>query len=289
MKKDHPMKRTAVAIAVAALVGATAYLIDRPPDKTTVAQPMGRAAPPSLMAAASNDESAVAQEASAPSSAPRPTRLPPPTGDAEFARLASPQATHAEHRKAYSMALRCMEENAPGGVRLPWGPDFPANAPRPCQLSVDSWNDANTRRRLLLECVDDGLCFMETLRESPHSAYPTFAPAEFAALEKKALEKGVEVGEPFALVYKARELNDKAKQQTGDEARATLTQALTYDVASAMGIAYLNGQPFSMKQSPNLQAKLPLYASLPDAAGEQAKQTARQLVATFKKAKESTS
>jgi hypothetical protein len=229
----------------------------------------------------------IAQPASAP------VRLTP---DQEFKRLAAPGATFSEHQEAYRMATDCMKESAPGGVRIE--PPAIINGKviaGPCNLAPGTWQDLETRKRLMTECAEAGLCAAQLFAESPSGNNPgAFTQAEFDELQAKAHKKGLEVGDPFALSAEARLLLEASKKQPTAEARATLIKALSYDIASAAsmsyisGMQYITGKPFNAKEDPSLNRKLPMYetAGLTQADVKIATQEARQLVDKFKKAKE---
>jgi len=289
--KQH--KPTVIALAaVAAIVGTALYL--RPPPHEPPVVLNAPPSMPSVMGAYSDAPQpsvavAQAQQPQRPAPALR-RQVAPGAADAEFRRLASPQATYAERRTAYAMALSCMRENGPHGVRLV-GTVVDRQGryvAGPCDLSQGTFLDAEVRRRLVTECAEKGDCWELMWNEGPFGYHPVFTAAEFAPLEKKALEAAVAKANPFALRYEASMLRDKGQQMKGDEARRTLTKALTYEIAAAENGAILDGMPFNPRTDPGLKRRLAhsAYDVLTQAEAQIAIAEARQLVATFKQSRE---
>jgi len=276
-------RRTKVAAGVALLALALAGGVALKPEPRA---PAPQATAPVLSPlAVGNPEPAAPQVPPGSDPLPPLTFAPPriqfgaftAQADHQFAQLADAKASYADHRKAYAMAATCMREKGPFGVRI---------VDRPCELSENVWRDPATRKRLVTECAEAGDCWSEMWNEGPRGHYPVFTEGEFAQLEAKALAKAVDKADPFALRYKANELRDLAKLQPPEQARATLKLALSYDIASAAGVAYLDGRPYSAKADPDLQKRLALYPLTQDEVDASTNE-ARRLVGVFKKAKQS--
>jgi hypothetical protein len=287
--RDKPkrLRSAAIAAAIVVLAGGGIALLPEP-QPALKGVPLGRIKEHSPMIDPSapvvtQAPAATPATAQAPTPGASPRAGPPPLNplDPTFDKLVA-SADYKDHRKAYDMALVCMRENGPYGVRL---------VAKPCELSQGKWMDAEVRKRLITECAEAGDCWTEMWNEGPTGHYPVFTAAEFEPLQKVALQKAVEKRDPFALRYEANALRDLAQKQAPAEARATLTKALSYEIASSMGVAYLNGQPFDPSVDPGLQRKLalPAYQTLSPTETKEATDEARRLVAEFKKAKESTS
>jgi hypothetical protein len=286
--RRRAMRKTAVVVAIAALIAAgSVALLWRPPPREAVhvkTEPLV----PSAMAVLTEREpvAATTQARATPqAAASAAAAAKPPSPDEVFKRLAAPGASYREHAEAYRMASDCMKENGPYGVRL----ERPVvvngkTIAGPCELAPGTWQDLETRKRLVTECAEAGLCAAQMFAESPSSPYGgAFTQAEFDALQAKARAKGLEVGDPFVLSSQALLLQHEAKKQPEAVARATLVKALTYDYASAAGIAYLTSQPFVPNENLDLKRKLLVYetAGLTQAEVNAAKPQARRLADTF--------
>ena len=213
------MKLTAkltIVVAVAILIGGYFYSA-APPDRDKVirsSRPEVSLVPAVINAARVQPDSPTA---AAPAPAPPPAaRLPV---DAEFARLAAPGASLKDHMEAYRMAADCLRENTPVGVRLTGHVIVRGKViAGPCELAPGTWQDIDVRRRLVTEAIDAGLGWSLMLNELPGPT-SAFSESEFRGSKKRALARGVEVGDPFALTSKALTLRHEAEQQSGEQLR----------------------------------------------------------------------
>lgn len=250
---------------------------------TVLSHPATKIVPSAINLAQEGGTMAAPPVAAAPQPTPAnkmPAPIPSQVASALFAKLASPQASAADHRKAYAMAANCMRENGPKGVRL---------IMLPCDLPPGTWFDPEVRKRLVRECAEAGDCWSEMFNEGPNGHYPVFTADEFKPLEETARAKAVEKGDPFALRYEATVLRLKAADRAGTpEASEMIGKALAFDIASAANLAYLNGaERFSPKTDANLLARIASYPIAPTPEQMVAATTeARRLAAVFQKAQQ---
>lgn len=182
---------------------------------------------------------------------------------------------YADRRKAFAMAKQCVVEEQTQ-VR---------SIAQPCALSPGKWQDLETRRSLIRECAEAGDCWTDALLAGAEGFYGAFQPEEHEALLVRAREAALAKSDPFALASEATRLQLQAqKDGQTPEAKALLARAWSYEVASAEGIALLNGQPFDPNSDINLKAQMAHYSSLSRAEVQAATTEGRKLAQVFKKA-----